>query len=244
MIKKTILLLCFNSILSACASTPTPRDSYRLLDGDKKKSLILIYPDLTPEERMEHFSKPESLKFTPQQLELLKRYANGKRRVDALEIQIHKLKLSAILRYSDGAFVDVTDETEWSIQPPLARLDGNKLKLGCIRSEIVIGANFLDEAESSIKIPVKKTLKLLKIRSDGATDSFQKTDTLHFVLIAECRDGTSNDVSCEATWSSSSSAIAVTGCGKVQVISTPSESVMITATYGDKSIRKQIELKH
>jgi hypothetical protein len=268
--RHSLLLLLTALTLSACASSPL-RERFAALDGSEKAFFLRYYPIMTPNQRLafaghisdserfieswsenEEFknklvnypgAKPGKKPFAPIRLEISPERSN-------LVTEGSSLSLKAWLHYPEQVKVDATQDVTWTVQPEsLATMDDSTLKVGCMASEVTVGANFLDEREGSRAFQIRKPLSTLHLGIDDSWRGNHRENPLRKLsLTAECADGTRADVSCQGSWviaGERSEELEIRGCGYLHLKSKewPRDLIVqISAEYGGKSVSKAIQI--
>ena len=232
-----ILLICLWA--AGGCSTPPLRERWSDLTSEERKSFLAHYPEFSPGER----DRIESGGLIPE-LREIDIWSEVISRVEITatpsEHVPREYTLESTLHYKDGRKKEATRDTVFQVQPALARIEGGRiLRHGCAHSEVSIGADFFGEAGGNLKLQLKDSLKELAIKRDPSYEGRNEPGMYRVQAIVTCEDGATSDVSCLATWTTTSKAIELTGCGKVRVLDAKtadtSPGSRIEARYGGKS---------
>jgi hypothetical protein len=220
-----LVLALVPALAAGCAGTPPLADRYRDLDSEGKAAFLAYYPLLKPEERLalidsaggsETWLRAWALEDADlrKRLEPFPAFKGRKRahRVVGMDVAPAKegawppirggtrVELRATARWADGRSADVTEDSTWSVEPPVARMDGAALEFGCLASDVTVTADFLRERTGSLTVPIRKSLKELRVKLAESHHGMDGHPYLRFTATAVCDDGTETDVSCQADW--------------------------------------------
>lgn len=257
-----LLLLAF----SACSTEPLTSDRFQTLDYDSKIVFLTYYPYLTRDQKDEFLASEDK---SPREMiqswsgqfddpyhqvgsfdEMMNNPIN--RKIKTLEIKLdtpepitqgNKTTARAFATYENGRTVEVTQDTEWKVEPRLAQFEKNVLSFDCVHSDLTINANFLNEKEASKPLEIRKPIASLEVK---IADGYIGADTgynFQLSLTAHCKDGSTSDVSCQGLWKSVATGGKIEGCGNFVVTSKEKldqDALTVIARYGDRSVRKTL----
>lgn len=145
-----------------------------------------------------------------------------------------QLKLTAT--YADGSTADVTDKAEWSSDnSDVADVQGGNIvayKSGQATIKATYGSK---TANVTVDVSVAR-----KLEADKKSLSLRKGDTASVKLTATYADGTTEDVTGEAQWSSDDEDIAIVSGGTVRALD--SGETRLTAKFGEKAVAIAVEV--
>ena len=245
--------------VSACKS-PSLTERYQALDGDQKQTFLYYYADFTPAERNSYLDDPNTLEeilFSHPSLNTSSASLNPRLKEPLLSLSIlpssntplkegKELKLQTLAHFAKDQDIDVTSEVEWQVIPPLAQLQRSTLQLSCIHSEITVSARFLDEFETQTRYRIEKKIQSLLVSGEEHYSNEHRYEVTQFHLIAKCQDGTEQEVSCQADWSTQPEMGSFSVCGYF----TPSAeslkqgSAVIQARYAGETLTYRLDLSH
>lgn len=244
--------------LTSGCSTPISRtERFQILDLDHKNIFLAYYPYLSRDQRNELLATEEKPS------ELIERWSKElkdpdhilgsfeemttnpiHRRVSKLDIKTdateivtegHRIVARAYATYQSGKVTDITSDTEWSVEPHLAKLNGNEIDFDCVHSDLTLTAHFLGERDASQAISIQKPLKSLEIRVKEASLGADRSLSFQLSAFAQCQDGSISDVSCQTTWRAVSELGRIQGCGNLVVNAKEKralDSLTVRAQYG------------
>ena len=156
-----------------------------------------------------------------------------------------KIQFNATLQYEDGRTADVTEDVTWHVLPTLGTMKENVLEVGCASSDLIVTANFLNEAQGTMTVPVRKTIESLTLARAESTSALEKGEFIQLSLTARCSDGTRTDISCQAQWDVVKAPGRFQGCGLFHIdraLDWENSPIQVRALYGGKSITRSISL--
>jgi hypothetical protein len=262
-----ILLACF---LSACASTPSMTDRYVSVDSDRKIAFLAYYPDLTPDQRDELLSPDsdsprdliKSWKIHPSRdfddmVSDPRTHTISRLEIKPIDAQIvvksgHSLSFKAIAHYADQREVDVTENAVWKATPDQVEVKKGQTKFGCLHSEGDVSANFLNEQQGSVPVEYELPIHRLELRVSDAYLAANHDFSYRLTVIAHCEDGSSADVSCQATYKPESDFAQISGCGNLTIgspdkernrfneHSSSADPLRVSAQYGGAFVTREL----
>jgi uncharacterized protein YjdB len=141
-------------------------------------------------------------------------------------------QLQAILLYDDGTSRDVSDGTGWgSSSPEVAELDGGTVSAHAVGSATLTAEYGSFRATATLKVTAARPKALVITPSPAVTATGQR---LQLTAMAQLDDGTSRDVTNQATWVSSLPDVALVSSGaggRGQLSASQSGTVTVTANY-------------
>jgi ribosomal protein S7 len=166
--------------------------------------------------------------------EVVKRVDPSKSEISLLLKGTEKIQLMATL--PDGTLEDVTDKADWSSNNESAAdaLKGVITAYGAGKAKIT--ATYGTKT-ATINVDVDTTNKL-EVNKQSVFMHISGTEQL--ILTATYVNGTTEDITAKAKWSSNAEAIAYVNKGKISAVT--SGIVVITAQYGDKSILINVDV--
>ncbi|WP_254635139.1 Ig-like domain-containing protein [Paenibacillus sp. GbtcB18] len=146
-----------------------------------------------------------------------------------------KVTLNAI--YSDGKVEDVTDKADWTS----SALDIAEVRKGVITG-VGTGAATVTAKYGTRTAVVQVSVGVLKTLTTGSktTISLKKTGTQVLDLTATYSDGTKEDVTKEAAWTSSNEKAATVDAGLVTGVASGEST--ITATFNNKTVTFKVQV--
>ena len=255
---------------SGCASTPSMTDRYVSVDSDRKIAFLAYYPDLTPEQRDEllspdsdppralikawnaHPSRDFDDMVSDPQTHTIKRLE-----IKPIDAQIvvksgHSLSFKAIAHYADQREADVTEDAVWKATPEQVEVKKGKTKFGCLHSEGDVSANFINEQQGSVPVEYELPIHQLELRISDAYLAANHDFSYRLTVIAHCEDGSTADVSCQATYKPESDFAQISGCGNLTIgspdkernrfneHSTSADPLRVSAQYGGASVTREL----
>ena len=142
------------------------------------------------------------------------------------------LQLTAQGNYSDGTIADITSQVTWSSSDSTVAQISTSGLLSSYKSGPVIATATQSSVKGTLSVTVSGPV-LSSITVTPVAFSIASGQTKQLAAVGTYTDGTSKDVTSQATWSSSSSSAGVDASGLVTGSSTGSAT--ITATMGTKS---------
>lgn len=141
-------------------------------------------------------------------------------------------QLVAWANYSDGTSVDVTNSAQWSSSnPAVATVSSTGLVTAQSASGTAAITAAYDRWRGSATITAAPPV-VDSITITGAIGPIPKGKSVKLTAIARYSDGTTRDVSCEVTWTSSNPAVAsIDSCGTITAHAS-SGTVIISVSYG------------
>lgn len=159
-----------------------------------------------------------------------------------------RVALHARLAYADGRIADATEDVIWTVQPALAWMEGSTLRLGCAASDVEVAADFLGEHQATLRLHLRKPLRSLSLELADADATAARAEFIRFKVIAQCEDGSSADVTCQADWALGPPTAGenptgeLTGCGELRRASSRVTHARVTASYGGLTVSRDLEL--
>nr|WP_275581977.1 Ig-like domain-containing protein [Brevibacillus fulvus] len=139
--------------------------------------------------------------------------------------------------YADGTSEIVTNKAKWSSSnPDVVDVDSTgKVSSYAVGQATLTASYGTKEVTISVDVGTGKKLEIDK------QDLFlHKGESEQLTLTATFADGSTDDVTSEATWTSSDEDVAYVAKGKVSAFG--SGEATITATYGDKSVKVSVDV--
>lgn len=245
----TFALLSSYSFLSiGCSSTPLLLEKYRLLSLESKRLFIANYPSLRPSQRIDFLEEPGNPAFLLNEWKIL---PQKNQKLSSIEIQTDPLvssgsevPLKAFAIYENGKKLDVTRDVQWQAFPETAKIRDSRLTYTCGHSDIYITANFFDQTEGKFVLQLRKPLREIKIQVADSAQSFDQDEHVELKLSAYCQDGSSEEVSCQASWKVDPSDGKVLGCGYFHLSpkALKKREAIVRASYGGSQISQKILL--
>ncbi len=241
--------------LASCSNAPL-RESFQELPNDSQRDLyIRYYPILDHDQRraLIHHSwdkAPDETKAIvfPPNVDL------DKHRISNLEIKTtpnkvitedSSIEFTGTLGYTSGLKSDATEDITWSAAPDSVQLKENKLTFKCLSSDIHLTGDFMGYKKAVLPIQIRKPLKSLTLTVGDQAMSVEDDVHIKMILVAHCKDGTSTDVSCLASWKSLDRIGEMKGCGMFHVNAKkvlPGHKITFRAEYGGHFIEKLVPL--
>ncbi len=196
---------------AGCASEPLAlSEVYRERDMAWRRMFLSYYPELTPERRLEvaAATAPASDFLTAWKVES-RFYGEASSRISSVDVGWEApdplesgmaVRPRAILRYADGRSADATPDVLWSASPDLASFEEGEVRFECVWSDIVVSADFLGIRSGSRLLRIRKPLRRLDVGLWDPSAVVDNHGLLRLRATAHCEDGSSTDVSCQATW--------------------------------------------
>lgn len=250
------LLLCIALVLgvSSCSTFGSKKNrNLWELDLEQRAFFIAYYPSLTPPQRRELISRIEDAKELIEKWELPEGLERDAKNTTLTQLEItrsgsgplnrgDRTWFKATLHYANGKTVDVTQDVRWSATPEMVKIKGNRLDYGCIHSDAVVSADFYYQKQGSLLLPFNKKVVSLRLERSEAAPAADVSDHMPLKVIANCDDGTSTDVSCQATWETNPRFGSFGMCGNLALATRShdlDEKVPVSVTYGDITIAQQ-----
>ncbi len=143
-------------------------------------------------------------------------------------------QLTATGVYSDGTIRNLTSSVAWtSSTPSSATVNATGLVGGIGPGQVTIQASFGSATGSAVVLITSATLNSIAISPSGA--SFAAGFNQQFTLTGTFSDGTTQNLSSGATWSSSNGAVASISASGLAVGLAPG-SVQFSATYAGRTV--------
>jgi hypothetical protein len=258
------------NLFSACSSTPSITDRYISIDSDRKIAFLAYYPDLTPVQRDElldpYSDSPRNLiknwNVTPSRtfddvVTDPRSHTITNLEIKPVDSQIvvksgHAMTFKAIAHYADQREADVTSDAVWKATPDQVDIKKGKIQFGCLHSEGDVSANFLNEQQGSVPVEYELPIHNLELRISDSYLAANHDFGYQLTVIAHCEDGSTADVSCQATYKSESDFAEVTGCGNLTIgspdkdrhkfneSSTSADPLRVSAQYGGTSVSREL----
>ena len=255
---------------AGCSHTPPITDRYISMDSDRKIAFLAYYPDLTPEQRDEFLSfdadPPRDMikdwKITPSRnfddvVGDPRTHTITSLEIKPVDSQIvvkagHAMTFKAIAHYADQREVDVTSDAVWRATPDQVDMKKGKTQFGCLHSEGDVSANFLNEQQGSVPVVYELPIHNLELRISDSYLAANHDFGYRLTVIAHCEDGSTADVSCQATYKSDSDFAEITGCGNLTIgspdkdrnkfneHSTSADPLRISAQYGGVGVSREL----
>lgn len=211
-------------------------------------AILANYPEMTPAERSrleDGGSVPKDWKM-PENLE-------QRARLRELEVtpslknpirEGMQVSFKGTLHYADGRTADVTQDLTWHTPPALSPMLENQLAFGCLHEDQMVTGEFLGERQAQVRLEFRKPLRSLDIRVSESAESIEKSDFQRLRITAVCEDGTTSDVSCQASWTILSKGFESLGCGYLKMSRKTGgrRPITIRASYGDREIERTLDL--
>ncbi|HZG15516.1 MAG TPA: Ig-like domain-containing protein [Candidatus Bathyarchaeia archaeon] len=171
----------------------------------------------------------------PVSIEIVKRLDPGKSSVSLLTGGSETITL--IATYPDGKTEDVAAKAEWKTDSPKVADAINGKITGYGPGTATITASYGTKT-TTVRVEVDNTLKLTL---DQESLFMKKGETKQVTLTATYTDDTTTDVSKQATWTSSDTSVVSVYQGKLSANAIGEAT--ITATYGDKSVKLDVDVE-
>ncbi|MGZ3687725.1 MAG: hypothetical protein ACXWPM_00395 [Bdellovibrionota bacterium] len=253
------LILTFAS-LGSCSSAPTPLDLYRSMEAGAKSIFIAYYPQMDAGQRR-MLLNVEDPRLARRQVENWNLQPRGldrspaSRTLTSLEIltdqnspltDARPIPLRAVLHYQDGRSLDVSNDVRWHALPELGAIDRNHVfRTDCAFSDVQVSANFYDEREGTRTFQIRRPLKNLELRVNEESLTPDGSEYVSLRLIAHCQDGSSSDVSCQASWSMARDFGQIGPCGNTHFQVSKGrygDLTPVQASYGGLNVTKTVHL--
>ncbi|WP_428772489.1 beta strand repeat-containing protein [Vibrio sp.] len=137
---------------------------------------------------------------------------------------------TAVAIYSDGSNQNVTSQVTWySSDSDIASISNSGQAQGLAEGTVTISASFMGENSNNASLTVT-TATLSSVQVTPGSSSIAKGTTVNFVATAYFSDGTSQDITNQASWTSSNDTVATISTSGL-VTGEDTGNTSIRATY-------------
>ena len=246
------LLLCLATQAWVACKTPSLAERYQALDGDQKWVFLAYYPDLTPLERQVFLDDPSSieeiLSERPEIDPERRRLKPQRSSLQSLSIlpspetlitEGQRVELKAYAHFDQGKTTEISQDVQWEVIPPIAKIDRSSLELDCIHSDVTVAARFLDEFETQSTLKFRKKIDSLVVTGKEHFSETHRYEFTELRLIAKCEDGSEQEVSCQAEWTANPRSGGFSSCGyfSPSVESLKEGRALIEARYAGQTLK-------